>query len=118
MGIRNHKDLELYKVAVDFVTAIYKLTKTFPGDERFGLMSQMQRAAVSIPSNIAEGAARKNTKEFLQFLYYSLGSAAEIETQITIAKNLGYVKSTENLDGTLQYLIRMLTGLIKSLKKK
>ena len=71
---------------MDFVSSIYKITKDFPDDEKFGLTSQMRRAAISIPSNIAEGAARKNTKEYIQFLYYSLGSASEIETQLDLAE--------------------------------
>ena len=80
----------------------------------------MRRAAISIPSNIAEGCARRNTKEYIQFLYVSLGSASELETQILIASNLGYYKSelTMNLQKDLEEIIRMLTGLIKSLSNR
>ena len=116
--INTHKDLNVYKKAMDFVVLIYKTTKKFPSDEKYGLISQMRRAAVSIPSNIAEGAARKNTKEFIQFLYHSLGSAAEIETQLEIAKELGYFHEGIELEKRLHYIINMITKLIKSLKTK
>ncbi len=88
--LKNHKELNVYKDSIDFVVWIYELTKKFPSVEKFGLVSQMRRAAVSIPGNISEGAARKNTKEFIQYLYISLGSAAELETQMNIVKKLGY----------------------------
>lgn len=88
--IRNHKDLELYKVSMSYVIQIYKITTNFPKEEQFGLTAQIRSAAVSIPSNISEGAARKNIKEFIQFLYCSLGSAAELETQLELAKKLDY----------------------------
>lgn len=68
--IKNHKDLEVYKEAMNLVVLIYKLTRDFPADEKYGLTSQIRRASISIPSNIAEGAARKNTKEYIQFLYH------------------------------------------------
>ena len=116
--INNHKELRVYKESIDFVLSIYELTKRFPSDEKFGLISQMRRAAVSIPSNISEGAARKNTKEFIQFLYISLGSAAEIETQIDIAKKLNYYDDKKELEDKLHHIINMLTKLIRSLKAK
>lgn len=118
MKIKNHKDLEVYKIAMEFVVHIYKITDKFPKEEKFGLTSQVRRAAISIPSNIAEGAARKNTKEFIQFLYYSLGSAAEIETQIEISKKLNFLNDIENIEKMLKSIINMITGLIKSLKRK
>ncbi len=118
MGIKNHTDLEVYQKSIDFVTQIYELTKLFPKEEKYGLSNQLRRAAVSIPSNISEGAARKNTKEFIQFLYYSLGSAAEIETQVEISKRLKFLKDTEEIEKTLKSIIYMLAGLIKSLKNK
>lgn len=118
MEIKNHKDLEVYKIAMEFVVHIYKITDKFPKEEKFGLTSQIRRAAISIPSNIAEGAARKNTKEFIQFLYYSLGSAAEIETQIEISKELNFLNDIENIEKMLKSIINMITGLIKSLKRK
>ena len=116
--IKSHKELNVYKDSIDFVLSIYELTKKFPSEEKFGLVSQMRRAAVSIPSNISEGAARKNTKEFIQFLYISLGSAAEIETQMTIAKKLNYYNDEKELEGKLYHIINMLTKLISSLKAK
>jgi four helix bundle protein len=116
--IRSHRDLEVYKQSMDFVESVYKLTKKLPSDEKFGLISQMRRAAVSIPSNISEGAARKNTKEFIQFLYHSLGSAAEIETQLEIAKQLNYYSDSKEIEDKLRYIINMITKLISSLKIK
>lgn len=118
MEIRSHKDLEVYKIAMDFVVRIYKITDDFPKKEQYGLTSQLRRAAISIPSNISEGAARKNTKEFIQFLYYSLGSAAEIETQVEISKRLNFLNDTEDIEKMLKSIINMIAGLIKSLKNK
>lgn len=118
MEIRSHKDLEVYKIAMDFVVRIYKITDDFPKKEQYGLTSQLRRAAISIPSNISEGAARRNTKEFIQFLYYSLGSAAEIETQVEISKRLNFLNDTEDIEKMLKSIINMIAGLIKSLKNK
>ena len=78
--IRNHKDLEVWKKSMDLVSNIYKITESFPNKELYGLTNQIRRAAVSIPSNIAEGAARNSKKEFIQFLYIALGSLSELET--------------------------------------
>ena len=83
-----HKDMEVWKKSIGLVTKVYELTKIFPEDEKFGLVSQIRRAAVSIPSNIAEGAARNSDKEIQRFLDISLGSIAELETQLIIAENL------------------------------
>jgi len=113
-----HKDLKVYQKSMDLVVEIYNITKSFPLDEKFGLISQLRRASVSIPSNIAEGAARKNTKEYIQFLYHSLGSAAEIETQLDLSKRLGFIDEIKELQELLNETIYMLTGLIKSLKKR
>ncbi|MBE0651537.1 MAG: four helix bundle protein [Bacteroidales bacterium] len=118
MDLKSHKDLEVYKTSMDLVSSIYKITKGFPDDEKFGLTSQIRRAAISIPSNIAEGAARKNTKEYIQFLYHSLGSASEIETQLDLAERLGFLESPAVMQERIHYIISMLTGLIKSLQKK
>ena len=95
--VSTHKDLDVWKEAIALVTAIYKLTADFPEAEKFGLISQMRRAAVSTPSNIAEGASRGTTKEYIYFLNISLGSLSELETQIIIAHNLEYISSTEIL---------------------
>ncbi len=113
-----HKDLEVWKRAVDFVTEVYRATKTFPEEERFGLQNQIRRASISIPSNIAEGAARKGNAEFSKFLYYSLGSAAELDTQLLIASNLKYLDAVlfDKLIEELSIISRMIQGLIKSIK--
>ena len=116
--IKSHKDLEVWKISMDFVTDLYKLTKQFPPSELYGLTSQIKRAAVSIPSNIAEGAARKNTKEFIQFLHIALGSLAEIETQLEISSRLGYIKQPYSLEQKSISIRRLIIGLITSLKKR
>jgi four helix bundle protein len=96
---------------------VYKLTESFPREETFGLISQMRRAATSIPSNVAEGAARNSDKEFIQFLRVSLGSLAELETQLLLSKELGFLKN-EQLGGRVEQIRKMLLGLIKYLKSK
>ncbi len=83
-----HKDLDVWKRSVELVTTVYYLTSEFPKEEIFGLTNQIRRASVSIPSNIAEGAARNSDKEFIRFLYISLGSNQELDTQMLIARNL------------------------------
>jgi four helix bundle protein len=92
-----HRDLEAWKRSMTLVQEIYSITGSFPNHELFGLTNQMRRAGVSIPSNIAEGAARNSKKEFIQFLYIAIGSLSEVETQILIAKGLGYINEQENL---------------------
>jgi len=88
----NFKDLEVREESISLTEEIYELTENIPNDEKYGLISQIKRAAVSVPSNIAEGAARKSDKEFCQFLNISLGSLAELETQLIILKRLNYIK--------------------------
>ena len=90
--MKSYKDLELWQVSMNFVTEVYKLTKDFPKEELYGLTSQIRRCVISIPSNIAEGASRKGTKEFIQFLWIANGSLSEFETQIEIAQKLGYLE--------------------------
>lgn len=117
--MKTHHDLEVWKNAVNFVTKIYVITEQYPKQEMFGLTNQMRRAAVSIPSNIAEGAARNYETEFVRFLYISQGSLSEIETQLIISLNLGYINK-EKLDEIINdvYLIRsQISGLIKFKKK-
>lgn len=118
--MKTHKDLEAWKRSLDFVTEIYKLTTTFPPDERYGLTNQIRRAAVAIPSNIAEGAARDYDKEFIQFLYIALGSASEIETQLTIAFNLGFLSDGDfkNLIAQQETISKLIMGMVKYLKNK
>jgi len=113
------KDLLVWRKGIQLVKEIYKLTKPFPADERFGLVSQMRRAAVSIPSNIAEGQARKTTGEFIQFLSQAEGSLAELDTQLILAQELGYSSTTQvaSAMGLVSELKRMLNGLRRSLLK-
>ena len=115
--LRTHKDLDVWKRSIVFVTSIYKLTKSFPKEELYGLVSQIRRASVSIPSNIAEGATRRGKPEFRQFLYIALSSAAEVETQLIISKNLEYIsiEEYEKLIVELNSISKMTQGLIKSL---
>ena len=98
-----------------FVTDIYQTTQNFPSNERYGLSDQLRRAAVSIPSNIAEGSARHSQKERIQFLYIAAGSCAEVETQLLIAKNLSYCLP-EQLLNDLSTIRRMINGLIRYIK--
>ena len=118
--LRTHKDLDVWNKSVALVTSIYEITKDFPKDELFGLTSQIRRSAVSIPSNIAEGSARKGNKEFVQFLYISLGSMAELETQLIIATNLKYISSSKYdlIINDLTDIRKMLSGLIKYVKNR
>jgi four helix bundle protein len=111
--IKTHRDLDVWKVSMDFVIDLYKITEAFPDTERFGLIMQIRRAGVSICSNIAEGAARFHSKEFVHFLYISLGSVSEVETQLEIALRLEYLKSTYTQKEMLDRIRRMLVGLIK-----
>ena len=90
-AIRGHKDLDVWKKSMAFVTTIYKVTQDFPKEEIYGITNQMRRAAVSIPSNISEGASRGYEKEFIQFLHIALGSLSELETQILISRNLDFI---------------------------
>jgi four helix bundle protein len=118
--MRPHEKLDVWKRAIDFVIAIYKATESFPKEERFGLTSQIRRAAVSIPANIAEGAARTSPREFAHFLSNSQGSASELNTELLIAYRLGNMHESEYraLISTLDDLGRMLTGLSRHLQKK
>lgn len=116
--IKSHKDLLVYQKALDFVVAIYKETEMFPESEKFGLIVQLRRAAVSIPSNIAEGAARQGIKEYIHFLYIALGSLSEIETQLEIAYRLRFITDIDNLSKEYLHIRRMLLKLITSLKNK
>ena len=114
-----HHNLEVWKRSLNFVTKTYKVTTKFPDDEKFGLVSQMRRAAVSIPSNIAEGAARNSKKEFINFLHIAQGSTAELETQILISRNLDFVSQNQAdpLLKELEEISKMIIGLQKSLRK-
>jgi len=116
--IKNHKDLNVWQLSMELVTDIYRLTGSFPKEEIYGLTSQMRRAAVSVPSNIAEGAARKSKKEFIQFLHIALGSSAELETQLMISSNLEFAQEVEPFLENLTTIKKMLNGLIYHLQGK
>lgn len=118
--MKTHKDLEVWKRAVELVTKVYQLTQAFPKDEIYGLTSQLRRSAVSIPSNIAEGAARQSNKEYIQFLYVALGSLMELDTQMMIAKNLNFMSESEFLEVQLKMdeIGKLLNGLINYRKTK
>ena len=116
----SHKDLKVWIKGIELVKSIYEITKLFPSNEQFGLTSQMRRAAVSIPSNTAEGCGRNSDKELIHFLYISLGSAAELETQIIISKELGFLENekSEQLQSLIFEIIKMTSSLIKSIKTR
>ena len=118
--MKTHKDLDVWKKSVSLVTSIYEVTKTFPNDEIYGLTNQIRRSSVSIPSNIAEGSARQGDKEFAHFLYISLGSLSELETQLIIANSLNYLslKDYDSVITSLEEIRRMLLGLIKYVRNR
>ncbi|MBV9216804.1 MAG: four helix bundle protein [Acidobacteria bacterium] len=110
--MRSHEKLEVWQKAVDFVVMIYKHTEAFPSDERFGLVSQIRRAAVSIPANIAEGAARAYPKDTLRFISMAQGSASEVSTELLISRKLGFLsdESLVKLDSECDEIGRMMSG--------
>ena len=116
--VRNYRDLLVWRRGIDLVKKAYVLTGGFPRTERFGLVDQVRRAAVSVPSNIAEGHARQHGKEFRQFLYVSLGSLAELDTQLTIATELGYMAARDaaGINSRIVELRRMINGLLKQVR--
>jgi four helix bundle protein len=120
MERKPHKKLEAWRKAMDLIVEVYQVTGRFPSTERFGLSPQVQRAAVSIPSNIAEGAARGSTRGFLNALHIARGSLNELDTQLIIAQRLGYIRDTEaaSLALRLGELDRILNGLITSLRRR
>lgn len=113
--MKTHKDLNVWKKSMSLVSEIYTITKSFPEYEKYGITSQLRRSAISIPSNIAEGSARRGNKEFVQFLYIALGSATELDTQVLIAKDLGYLIDSDTTD-QIEDIRKMLVGLIKHQK--
>jgi four helix bundle protein len=118
--VRCYRDLIVWQRSIELVSEIYLSTQSFPTNERFGLTAQIRRAAVSIPSNIAEGQGRCTTGEFRQFLVHARGSLLEVETQIFIATNLGYLNQSQigALFKRVSEIGRILNGLIKSLKNR
>ncbi|MCF7911909.1 MAG: four helix bundle protein [Candidatus Cloacimonetes bacterium] len=115
-----HKDLDAWKVSITLVKEIYLITRKLPKDELYGLISQIRRCAVSIPSNIAEGAARNSNKEYIRFLNISAGSLAELDTQLIISNELGYInkESYNNFAEQISRISRLIQGLIKYLNRK
>lgn len=118
--MKTHKNLDVWKKSIQLVTDVYMVTKHFPREELYGLTNQIRRSAISIPSNISEGSARKGHKEYIQFLYIALGSKNELETQVIIAFNLGFVslEQQEELLLKIENIGKMLSGLIKYIKSK
>ncbi|GAA4280214.1 four helix bundle protein [Gaetbulibacter aestuarii] len=112
--LKSHQDLRVWQEAMDLVTKVYELTKDYPKDELYGLTSQIRRSAVSIPSNIAEGAGRNGQKELIRFLYIAMGSLSELETQLEISKRLHYISDSEPLNKQIYFIRKMLSKLIKS----
>jgi four helix bundle protein len=120
MTVQSYRDLIAWQKAMDLVTEVYECTQSFPRTEVYGLVSQLRRAAVSVPSNVAEGHARLSTGEFRQFLGHALGSLVEVETQVMIGERLGYLDSKRTaalLDRTAE-IGRILNGLLRSLPRR
>ena len=118
--METHKDLRVWQQSIEMVTSIYLMTQSFPKEEMFGLVSQLRRASVSVPSNIAEGYARGTDKEKLHFLRISSGSMSEVETQLMLSLNLGYIdlEKYNELSETVTSVWKQLNSLISSIKKK
>jgi four helix bundle protein len=115
--MHNFKELKVWKAGIELCKAIFELTRTFPSEEKYGLISQITRSAISIPSNIAEGCGRKTNKDFYQFLNISLGSSFELETQIIIAKEFNYIiaERANIVCDQIVEIQKMIYGLQKSL---
>ena len=115
--IKEYRDLDAWQLAMQIVVSIYRITRAFPAEEKFGLVAQLRRAAVSIPSNIAEGHSRIGAAEFRRFVSIARGSIAEVETQISLSVALGFVPNDAitSLSSDLQRLSKMLFGLYRSL---
>ncbi|MBE7383076.1 MAG: four helix bundle protein [Leptolyngbya sp. SIO1E4] len=119
-SLQSYRDLAVWQKSIVWVETIYQASNNFPPEEKFGLMSQLRRAAVSVPANIAEGAARSGTGEFLQFLSIASGSLAEVETLLILAQRLGFIEPpmAEPLMQEANAIGRMLNGLKRSLRSK
>lgn len=113
-----HKDLKVWNLSIDFVLKVYKITESVPSTEKYGLTSQIRRSVVSVPSNIAEGAGRSSTKEFMRFLDIANGSLSELETQLIIIHKLNFADTQELVDNELTVIRKMLYRLKQSLRKK
>ena len=118
--LKDYKDLQVWQKSYDLCLKLYGLTSKFPNDEKYGLTSQMRRSAVSIPSNIAEGYGRKSTADYIRMLYIAYGSVCELETQVLLAGDLGYIAQSplDALKSDIAEVERMLKALTKSLESK
>jgi four helix bundle protein len=126
--VRKHHELKAWQEAMQLVKEIYRVTRDFPKEEIFGLVSQMRRAAVSIPSNISEGAARGGDREFIQFLIIARGSLSELETQLLISKDLGYLtpnsspltphSGVPDIQERIERLFALIGGLLRNLRER
>ncbi|MGO4998413.1 four helix bundle protein [Oceanisphaera sp. W20_SRM_FM3] len=116
--MRKHQNLDVWKDAMLLVTYIYQLTATFPDNERFGLTGQMRRAAISVPSNIAEGAARGSKAEFVRFLHIARGSLSELDTQLMLAVQLNLTTEVHQASQLINRVFALLGGLIRHLKNE
>jgi len=117
-SVKTHHDLDVWKMSMEFIVDLYRITEHFPVQEKFGLVSQIRKAGVSIPSNIAEGASRTSSKEFRYFISVALGSATELETQLEIAFRLGLVKSVGREMECLSKIRKMLIIMKRSIETK
>jgi len=115
---RPHYRLTAWQRSMDLVKLVYSWSNAFPSDEKFGLCAQMRRAAVSIPSNIAEGAAREGSREFAHFLSIARGSLSELETQYVLSSELGFAERSAEIEDTIDHVSRLITGLHKRHKQK
>lgn len=113
----NYKELDAWKESMELVQLVYEITQKFPSEEKFGLVSQLRRASVSIPSNIAEGCGRSSNKEYKRFVEIALGSILELETQLIIAAQLKLIHSEHPVFNKLENTIKIIYGLIRFLKK-
>jgi len=116
----NYKDLILWRKAMDLAVVVHQSCTTFPRSETYGLVSQLRRAAISIPSNIAEGYARRSKKEYIYFLHVARGSMAELETQLLLAQRVGYLPESEvaDLQGQIDEVVRILHAMIAGLHRR
>jgi len=117
-AVRTHRYLDVWRNAMALVEKVYRLTHDLPYRERYCLSSQLRRAAVSVPSNIAEGAARNSTREFVRFLYIARASLAELETQMTLCQRLNYLEDVADLQGDFTLIFTQFNSLIQSLKPR
>jgi len=113
----NHKEMDVWLKSMDLVEKIYTMSKEFPKEETYGLTNQIRKASVSIPSNIAEGAARKSNKEFLQFINIAVGSLAEVETQYLLSIRLGFLKEDIGINELIITVRKLLLGTRNYIKK-